>query len=230
MGKGAILRWIENKMLARHLHGCGVEIGALGRPFPVRSGVHVWHVDRCDCGTLRRQYPEVSNVVLPDVLADAASLPFAEASLDFVIASHVLEHLPFPLAALADWYAALRPGGVLLLKIPDKRYTFDARRRRTSLHHLVTEHLDPDSFDPRAHFEDWVQYVGNREPGSEALRVETDDLMDQNYSIHYHVWTDEDIQELVHYTQSDMSMKWTELLFLRAHFYRKECAVALRRE
>jgi len=35
MGKGAPLRWIENRCLGRHLHGGGIEIGALWCRFPV---------------------------------------------------------------------------------------------------------------------------------------------------------------------------------------------------
>jgi SAM-dependent methyltransferase len=55
--------------------------------------------------------------VAPDVIADAESLPLRE--LDFIIASHVLEHLPSPLRALRSWYGALRSCGFLLLKVPD---------------------------------------------------------------------------------------------------------------
>ena len=84
-------------------------------------------------------------------------------------------------------------------------------------------------FDKRAHFEDWVQHIGGREPGSRDLQVETDQLMDTDYSIHYHVWTDEDVLELIRRTRAAMGLRWTEVLFLRAHFYRKECAALLRR-
>ena len=134
MGKGAPLRWLENRLLARHFRGRGVEIGALWRKFPVPSRAAVYYVDRISDADLQQHYAEVTQpIVPPDVVADATRLPFLPASLDFVIASHVLEHLPFPLAALRHWYDVLRPGGVLLLKIPDKRYTFDVKRERTTV-------------------------------------------------------------------------------------------------
>jgi SAM-dependent methyltransferase len=229
LGKGAILRKLENSLLARHLRGTGIEIGALWRTFPVRPGTVVWHVDRCDAATLKQHYPQMGEIIVPHVIADAAALPFVPASLDFVIASHVLEHLPFPLRALRNWYEALRPGGVLVLKIPDKRYTFDVHRARTSLQHLIEEDCNPAGFDKRAHFEDWVRFVGAREAGSELLRDETNDLVERDYSIHYHVWTDADVREILNHTRAAMGMKWTEVLFLPARFYRKECAVALRK-
>ena len=43
--------------------------------------------------------------------ADIGTLRFADASFDLVIAAHVLEHLPDPVAALAEMRRVLRPGG-----------------------------------------------------------------------------------------------------------------------
>jgi predicted SAM-dependent methyltransferase len=231
MGKGAALRWIENKMLARHLRGTGVEIGALWRKFPVPNGARVWYLDRANSSHLEGAYPEVDQqLIAPDIVGDADQLPFQDGTLNFIIASHVLEHMPFPLATLRDWYRALSPCGVLLLKIPDKRYTFDIRRQRTTLQHLISEDRDPAWFDKRAHFRDWVEQVVGLAPDSDACDHETNRLMEIDYSIHYHAWTDEDVLELLDYTRASMNLMWRPVLFLRAHFYRKECAVVMRRD
>ncbi len=232
MGKGAPLRWLENKLLARHLRGRGVEIGALWRKFPVRPrATTIWYVDRTRPDVLQREYPEVSQkLIFPDVVADAAQLPFRDGSLDFLIASHVLEHMRFPLSALRHWYGALRSGGFLLLKVPDKRFTFDVKRQRTPLQHLITEDADPSRFDQRAHFEDWVEFVTGRARGTEKLHRETDHLMQIDYSIHYHVWTNEDIRELIDHTRKRMNLSWRPMVFFNAHFYRKESIVLLQRD
>lgn len=230
MGKGAALRWIENKLLARHLRGKGVEIGALWRKFPVPRRASVWYVDRVHPSNLREEYPEVGQQLIPpDIVGDAGQLPFQDGSLDFLVASHVLEHMPFPLATLRHWYQTLAPRGVLLLKIPDKRYTFDARRQRTPLEHLIEEDCAPAAFDKRAHFQDWVEHVVGRTPGSMDFDHETSRLMENDYSIHYHVWIDDDVRVLLDYTRQSMNLKWQPVLFLPARFYRKECAVVLRR-
>jgi predicted SAM-dependent methyltransferase len=98
-------------------------------------------MDRADIDDLKRQYSDVrEQIFLPDLLGDAAELPIAPGNLDFVIASHVLEHLPLPLAALRAWYEALTPTGKALIKVPDKRYTFDCQRERTPLAHLRAEY------------------------------------------------------------------------------------------
>jgi predicted SAM-dependent methyltransferase len=230
MGKGAALRWMENRIIARHLHGKGAEIGALWRRFPVPASATTWYVDRIDPEELRQEYPEVGKkLVAPDIVAEGAELPFRDGSLDFLIASHVLEHMPFPLSALKNWYRVLAPDGVLVLKIPDKRYTFDIRRQRTPLEHLIAEESNHEQFDKRAHFAEWVEHVVGREHGSEGWEHETNRLMEMDYSIHYHAWIDEDVRELLEYTRQSMRFDWECVLFLPARFYRKECAVVLRR-
>jgi predicted SAM-dependent methyltransferase len=230
MGKGAPLRWLENRLLAEHLRGRGIEIGALWRKFPIPRGATVYYVDRLPDEDLRQHYSEVSTrVVNPDVVADAMQLPFAPRSLDFVIASHVLEHLPFPLAALRHWYDVLRPRGVLLLKIPDKRYTFDAKRARTTLQHLIAEDADGSRFDKRAHFEDWVENVVGCRRATPEFDQQLAQLLQSDYSIHYHVWIDEDIREIVEYARSVMRLNWCAVVFWKAHVYRKECVLMLQR-
>lgn len=49
---------------------------------------------------------------------DGGKLPFEDDSFDRVIATHVLEHVPHPHDALAEWVRILKPGGVLSLILP----------------------------------------------------------------------------------------------------------------
>lgn len=60
----------------------------------------------------------------------------ADATYDFVLSSHCLEHVANPLAALQEWRRVMRPGGILVLILPDPRFTFDHRRPVTQLAHL----------------------------------------------------------------------------------------------
>jgi len=47
-----------------------------------------------------------------------STLPFEDDSIDRVIATHVLEHIPHPVDALTEWTRVLKPGGVLSLILP----------------------------------------------------------------------------------------------------------------
>lgn len=83
---------------------------------------------------------EYAGLISPiNVQADALLLPFPTASLDYLCASHVIEHLPNPTYGMLEWHRVLRPGGLLYLVIPDKRFTFDVARATTSAEHLITE-------------------------------------------------------------------------------------------
>lgn len=58
----------------------------------------------------------------PDILADVTDLTqIATGSVEEICASHILEHLPWPISfkALGEWGRILQPGGVLRLAVPD---------------------------------------------------------------------------------------------------------------
>ncbi|HUR68802.1 MAG TPA: class I SAM-dependent methyltransferase [Candidatus Thermoplasmatota archaeon] len=49
--------------------------------------------------------------------ADVRALPLRAASVDALVAIHVLGHLDDPRAALAEWARVLKPGGALVLEV-----------------------------------------------------------------------------------------------------------------
>jgi SAM-dependent methyltransferase len=51
--------------------------------------------------------------------SDAGRLPFGDGALDVVVIWHVLEHLPEPERAIAEVVRCLRPGGTLVVAVPD---------------------------------------------------------------------------------------------------------------
>ena len=53
-----------------------------------------------------------------DVQADLTALPFPDAVFDWVIANHVLEHIPDDGAAIAELARVLRPGGRAVIMVP----------------------------------------------------------------------------------------------------------------
>jgi SAM-dependent methyltransferase len=112
-----------------------------------------------------------------------------------VIANHFLEHCEDPLRALTSFSRVLRIGGRVYLAVPDKRKTFDADRPVTSLDHVLRDHAEGPEVSRRSHFEEWARLVDRVDPA--AVESHAEELMAKNYSIHYHVWTQAELLELL---------------------------------
>ncbi len=54
----------------------------------------------------------------PDVIGSAESIPLADNSIDGILCTQVLEHVPHPWIAIREMFRVLRPGGYLLLTVP----------------------------------------------------------------------------------------------------------------
>jgi SAM-dependent methyltransferase len=63
------------------------------------------------------------------VQADAARLPFRDGSFDAAVANHSLEHLRDPRRALSEVGRVLKPGGSLLVSVPDSGTVSDVLYR-----------------------------------------------------------------------------------------------------
>lgn len=61
-------------------------------------------------------------------------------SYDFVLSCHSLEHVANPLKALFEWNRVIKPGGALILVVPNKESIFDHRRTITAFSHLLSDY------------------------------------------------------------------------------------------
>jgi SAM-dependent methyltransferase len=78
----------------------------------------------------------------------------ADDTYDFVLSSHSLEHSANPIKCVAEWVRVLRPGGALLLILPDPRLTFDHRRAVTTFEHLLDDHRTNKGEDDLTHLDE----------------------------------------------------------------------------
>lgn len=75
---------------------------------------------------------------------------------DFLIASHCLEHCANTLKTINEWLRVVKKGGVILLVLPDKRYTFDHKRSITKFEHLLKDFDDDIDETDLTHFNEIV--------------------------------------------------------------------------
>lgn len=203
------------EQMTNRLSGVGIDIGALHRPMVTHPGMKVTYVDRLTLDEMKAHYPELSEYPLkaPDIIDDAQHLwLIRKETCDFVIASHVIEHMSDPIGALKAWFRVLRRGGLLYLVVPDKRYIFDRDRPLTELQHLIEDHelgLEERQARDWYHFVEYAERVDKVE-GLEAAANAADDLVKRGYSIHYHCFTPESFHDLLIYVlENHCSMEIT---------------------
>jgi SAM-dependent methyltransferase len=191
---------LRRKTIARvFLRGEGIEIGALHNPLKVPLAARVRYVDRVGLDALHREYPELAGkrLVPVDIEDDGETLrTLKDGSQDFVIANHFVEHCEDPIRALGNMLRVLRTGGILYVAIPDKRYTFDRDRPVTPLDHLLRDYREGPAWSRRQHFEEWTRLVSRITDEGKAAR-EVHDLMAKRAPIHFHVWTQAEMLEML---------------------------------
>jgi len=180
-------------------NGSGIEIGALHNPMTLPPSARVTYVDRISTEELRRMYPEVpqEKIVAVGVVDDGETLArFGDGTQDFVVANHFLEHCQNPVGTVIAIDRVLKRGGVAFLSVPDKRYTFDRDREVTTLAHLFDDHLQGPQSSRSAHYEEYIRAMNKGAEESDIMQM-TKQLEDDGYPIHFHVWAQTDMLDLV---------------------------------
>jgi len=196
---------LANKFLV----GKGIEIGALQRPLPVPPRCSVSYVDRMSYDDLIRHYPELRGLPIqqPDVLDDGETLQtFGNASQDFVIGNHLLEHCRDPIRTIQNFLRVLRQGGILYMAVPDKRYTFDITRPVTRYETLRQTYVSGQRSNIDGLYREWAEHVMHFQ--GQAAEQFARDLHERDYSIHYNVWTLPDLMLFLLSAKGDFSMRF----------------------
>ena len=132
--------------------GRGLEIGPLHNTSVRREHADVKYLDVFDRDLLLENYeghPQVLPELVPEIdfaLYDGEqvrSIPEAvgdEPAFDWVMASHVIEHVPDVIGWLKQVAEVTVDGGRLVLVVPDRRYCFDVHRPGTTVGQMLQAH------------------------------------------------------------------------------------------
>jgi hypothetical protein len=102
----------------------------------------------------------------------------------------------------------LRRGGIFILVVPDRRFTFDQGRPPTPLAHVIADSLDGgvgtrhEAYVEhlRFHRPQWMAALPESEIEPEARR-----MAEKRADTHFHCWTTEEFRELLDYATQSLS-------------------------
>ena len=164
----------------------GLEIGAAAHnPFGLRTR-------NVALSEANEFYAELSRgeIIVPaavDIWAPGDNIPVPDRSEDFVISSHLVEHLPNLIAAFIEWDRILRDGGYVFMIVPLKgALPADKSRELTPLSHFVEDYQQKRTLD--THPTDGV-------PGERAG--------------HYHTFTPDSLLDVVQFMLQKGLCEWT---------------------
>ncbi|MCH5717220.1 methyltransferase domain-containing protein [Niabella hibiscisoli] len=103
-------------------------------------------------------------------ISEASELnDIANNQYDFLLSCHSLEHIANPAKALKRWYEVLKPGGKLVVIVPNKEATFDINRPYTTFQHLVDDYHNQVGETDSTHFEEVINLHSiEKDPGIEG--------------------------------------------------------------
>jgi SAM-dependent methyltransferase len=91
------------------------------------------------------------------IIADGIDLSkIKDSSYDFMLSSHVLEHIANPLKALYEWRRILKENGHLVIILPNMHNTYDRKRPLTTLSHIVDDYRNSTTEDDKTHLQEVI--------------------------------------------------------------------------
>jgi GT2 family glycosyltransferase/SAM-dependent methyltransferase/polysaccharide pyruvyl transferase WcaK-like protein len=177
----------EHVLAHRLLDGLrGLEIGAAGHnPF----GLNTRNVAPVEGHEFYASHQAEEMGVTPaavDIWAIAEAIPVPDASEDFILSSHVVEHLPNVVKAFCEWNRIVRVGGCIFMIVPLRNaLPADVSRPLTTLAHFIDDFRQDHTLDTHPTAE---------VPGGRMG--------------HYHVFTPDVLVELVAWMRDEQLCHW----------------------
>jgi SAM-dependent methyltransferase len=195
----------------------GLEIGGPSRIFTDKGNLPLYHlIDKLDGCNYRS-----STVWNEEMRSGAGNYRYAEgrtgnqyiqeatnldqtanASYDFLLASHCLEHCANPVKALHEWMRVVTAGGFLMIVLPHHQGTFDHRRPVTSLAHMVKDFQLNTGEDDLTAMEEVLtlhDFTHDRESGTAEDFKRRCLNNSENRCIHHHVFNGYSAARLLDY-------------------------------
>ena len=128
------LSFEKQDLISRYCQGNGIDVGCGYSKLGACVGI-----DKIPYGQLINIKDETKKVSQAEWAFDAGSLPLKDNTMDFVYSSHAIEHITPNVTSdktelvIKEWIRVLKPGGYLLMIIPDINHCIPPIAKRKGL-------------------------------------------------------------------------------------------------
>jgi SAM-dependent methyltransferase len=148
-------------------------------------------------------YTYYKNKIGYHYICDVVNLSLiGDRTYDFILCSHVLEHVANPLQAMSEMLRVLKNNGSLLLVIPNKEKTFDHDRTVTEFSHLLDDYTKKTGEDDLTHLEEILKFHDLKfDPGAgtfDEFKQRSENNF-KNRALHQHTFDPTTIKAIINY-------------------------------
>jgi len=131
----------------------------------------------------------------------------ATARYDFLLSSNCLEHVANPIKALSEWRRVIKPGGGLILVLPNRESNFDHQRPVTKFEHLLDDFTQDVGEDDLTHLDEILALHDlSMDPVAGDLEHFRQRSLKnfENRTLHHHVFDVQLIEEMLDHVGLDI--------------------------
>jgi hypothetical protein len=130
---------------------------------------------------------------------DLSSIKRMDNPYDFVVTSHLIEHVANPIRTILNWKDfVLKTEGYILSIIPDYRNCFDRKRPLTTLDHLIDDFISNVDEGDETHVKEQMELHDWSMGGHKDFY----ELCKKNYKtrvVHHHTFTEESFKNMMEF-------------------------------
>jgi SAM-dependent methyltransferase len=126
---------------------------------------------------------------------------------DFLLSSNCLEHCANAIKALTEWKRVIKPGGALILVLPNKDSNFDHRRPATKFEHLLDDFAHDVGEDDLTHLDEILALhdLSMDPPAGDLEHFRQRSLKNfENRTLHHHVFDVQLIEKMLDHVGFDI--------------------------
>lgn len=128
-----------------------------------------------------------------------------------------------------EWSRIIKPGGYIILAVPNKHYCFDRARPDTCVQHMIEDYFKSTTEDDTTHVAEILSlHDRSMDPGLSGTTLEERARLNtQLRSLHHHVFTQQSLRQLGEYIGLE-SVTYFTVHVNHIHLFRKNstCATA----